>query len=306
MSITRHQAVGAYQRWQPEPFDEGGEAASTSGIRRPVPEQDTTPTPSGPIAPEQSETEAEASVPKPSFKLPTADDIEAIYEQARSEGRATGMAEGYAEGLASGHAEELAKGKAEAREEAIRLAGLVKAMDAALDRIDGEIAEEIVALAIAVARQMVGQTLAAHPIAVSDTVREALQQLPQGKARIHVHPDDVALLREYLDDQLEHGHHHILEDAGMTRGGCILEAAGCQIDATMETRWQRVLNAMGREKPAWPIEDETSTDAGPDEHDTRADAVIENAHDDEGPADKSATDAVQRNPGQASTDAGAA
>lgn len=253
MSITRHQAVGAYQRWQPEPFDESDQTASPSGKRRALPEPEPDPEldPDVSTDTEPDETHSHTSFSTPEFKLPTAEEIEAMYEQARSEGHATGLEEG----RATGRAEGLTQGKIEAKKEADRLAGLVNTMNTELDRLHGEIAEEIVTLALVVARQMVGQTLAAHPIAIADTVREALQQLPQGKARVHVHPDDVALLREYLDDQLEHGHHHILEDASMTPGGCIVEAAGCQIDGSIETRWQRVLNGIGRQSPEWQAYD---------------------------------------------------
>lgn len=237
MTVNRHQAVGAYRRWDPPSFDDGSAPAPTD------------PDPAAPCVAGSGQSPTQTPPEKPSplpelqrdqkIKLPTAEQIEAMFEQAREEGNAVGYE----------------AGKAEARIEAERLSELVRGMDEALDRLGGEVAEEIVALAIAIARQMVKHTLADHPATIAETVREALQQLPQSKVRIHVHPDDAALIREYHADQLEHGHHQLIEDDTMTRGGCRLQAAGCEIDATLETRWRRILEGMGRTDVGWEDED---------------------------------------------------
>ncbi len=235
MSVTRHQAVGAYQRWEPPSFDEGldtPDGLHSSNVSAdqasPALKNEDEPTSPLPHLPED-----------PPIKLPTAEEIEAMFEQAREEG----LAVGFEAGRAAAHAE------------AERLSSLVGRMDEALDRIDQDIAEEVVGLAIAIAKQMIRHTLADHPASVAETVREALQQLPQNQVRIHVHPDDAALIREYLADQLEHGHHRIAEDDTVTRGGCRLEAAGCEIDATVETRWRRILEGIGRTDASWEDSD---------------------------------------------------
>lgn len=216
MSVARHQAVGAYQRWTPTAFDE--EVAATPAEVGPAADKAT------PATPEP-----------PPIKLPTAQDIEAMFEQARAEG----MEAGRAEGLAA------------ARAEAARLASLVNAMDAALDGMDDAVAEEIIALAIAVARRMVGQTLIDTPASIVDTVKEVLQQTSHNEVRLHLHPDDAALVREHLVTPLEQGHHRIVEDSAIQRGGCRAEATGSEIDATLETRWRRILEGMGRTDSTW-------------------------------------------------------
>lgn len=243
MSVTRHQAVGAYRLWRPPSFDENGNKieqpeetdTTAASAAKSTPPPAVSPPPAASPSPGLNADDA----PDPPIKLPTADEIEAMFEQARSDG------------LAAGHSE----GRAKAAAEAARFAALHASMNEALTQIDGEIADEIVALAIAVAKQVVKHTLADHPAAIADTVREALQQLPQGKGRIHIHPDDAALVREYLNDQLEHGHHELLEDDSMLRGGCKVESSGCQIDATLETRWHRVLQGLGRGDTSWDDEE---------------------------------------------------
>ncbi|MGL1833361.1 flagellar assembly protein FliH [Rhodocyclaceae bacterium SMB388] len=239
MTVTRHQAVGAYQRWRPESFDERTETDPA------VPGEPAAKADTPPVAP-AAEPPPHAAAAEPMFALPTAEEIERMYEHAHDEGYQAGFDEGRSAGLADG--------QAEVRQQADRLAELVRNMDAALDLIDGDIAQEVAALAVAIARQVVRHTLADHPTTISETVREALQQLPQGKARIRIHPDDAALVREYLEDQLEQGHHTLVEDDGIHRGGCRLESAGCEIDATVETRWRRVLQGMGRTDTDWENE----------------------------------------------------
>jgi flagellar assembly protein FliH len=90
---------------------------------------------------------------------------------------------------------------------------------------------------------------------VADTVKAALQQMPHNQVRIHLHPDDLALVRAHLADALEHGHHRLIEDDSMTRGGCRLDGAGSEIDATVETRWRRILEGLGCTDTAWPEHD---------------------------------------------------
>jgi len=221
VSLSSHQAVGAYRRWTPEPFDQGSKPEAKAS-RPPEPPRADAPA-------------VEPPAPTPPVVLPTVEEIEAMYEQAR------------AEGFAAGHAE----GAAASRAQTERLAALVAAMDSALDRLDEDIAEEIVSLSIAIARQMVGRAIATDPSVVTDTVREALQQMPQGQVRIHVHPDDVALVREYLSTQIEHGHHRLTEDPAIERGGCRLEAAGSEIDGTLTTRWRRIIEELGRGETNW-------------------------------------------------------
>jgi flagellar assembly protein FliH len=80
-------------------------------------------------------------------------------------------------------------------------------------------------------------------------VNEVLSDVPHGHkhARLSLHPDDAALVRTRLGDAINHSGWHILEDAKMTRGGCRLDTPDCEIDASLEGRWQRVTSALGED-----------------------------------------------------------
>lgn len=241
--MSPHQAAGAYRRWQLPSFD--APAASASALPASVDEAPPAelppaeallpaepPQPLAPPMPEPVALESLAAV-EPEFQWPTADDIERIHEEARKEG------------YASGYDESTARG----RVEAMHFNTLVQNLETALTTLDQEVAEEILTLSIELARQMVRHTLAVKPESVAEMVREALLQLPQGHATLHVNPEDLALIRDYLGEQLSHGGHRLMEDAAIARGGVRIDAAGSQIDATLQTRWRRIMDNLGRQIP---------------------------------------------------------
>ncbi len=161
--------------------------------------------------------------------LPTADDIERIHRDAHKQGYDAGYEEG----------------TARARMEALRLHTMVEQLESALTEFDQKVAEQLLALAMEVARQVVRQAVAVKPTVILDAVRDTLLQLPYLHATIYLHPEDASLVRLYLGDQLGHAGHRLLEDAGLTRGGLRIEAGGSHVDATLETRWQRVIESIG-------------------------------------------------------------
>ena len=165
--------------------------------------------------------------------LSTAEEIERRLQEARETGHAQGSATGYAEG------------QQRARNESARLVALTVQLDQALAGFDQQVAEDLLALALDVARQVIRQTVAVKPELLLETIHEALAQMHHPHATIHLHPEDASLVRSYFGDQLAHAGHRVQEDRRLERGGCTIEAGGSQIDATMETRWRRVIATLG-------------------------------------------------------------
>lgn len=161
--------------------------------------------------------------------LPTVEELEQIREQARKEGYDAGYAEG----------------SVAVRTEAGHLAAACARVDAAFGPLEGEVAEELLALAIEIARQVVRGELVARPEILLDVVREALTQLPHQHAVIYLHPEDASLVRSHLGDALVHTGHRINEDPQLSRGDCVMEAGSSQLDGTVATRWRRVIEALG-------------------------------------------------------------
>lgn len=170
-------------------------------------------------------------------KLPTAQEIEQIHQQARDEGFRKGKDEGYQAGFKEGQAQALA--------EAQRFTQATAKLERGLGELEASVAGELLALATEIAREVIRQEISARPETLLAVVREALAQLPHQHAAIYLHPDDASLLRSYLGDQMTHAGHRIHEDFKLARGDCILEAGGTQVDASVAMRWRRVLEGLG-------------------------------------------------------------
>ncbi|MDP2879863.1 MAG: flagellar assembly protein FliH [Sulfuricella sp.] len=168
--------------------------------------------------------------------LPTAEEVENIHQQAYQEGFAAGYREG--------------KGKVDA--ELARLAQLMSVLDGALNQFDETLTQNLLSLALDVAKQMLREALRVRPELVLPVIREAVNSLPQASQHPHLklHPEDAALVRSLMADELNHFHWKLIEDGRVERGGCRVETTNSEIDATMENRWKRILVALGSEG-AW-------------------------------------------------------
>ncbi|MEO5658911.1 MAG: FliH/SctL family protein, partial [Polaromonas sp.] len=126
-------------------------------------------------------------------------------------------------------------------------------LPAALLSAETSVADDLLALALAIAQQVLGQALTVEPQAILTVVRELLKAEPAltGAPQLLLHPDDAALVKEYLPDELKSAGWRLKADVQMTRGGCRVLATSGERDATLETRWERVAATLARnESPA--------------------------------------------------------
>ncbi len=164
--------------------------------------------------------------------------------QARKAGEAEGREQGHARGLAEGHAAGLAAVQAQAAQ----LQSLAQALPAALQLAQNSVADDLMALALDIARQVLGQALAAEPQAILAVVHELLQAEPSlsGAPQLLLHSDDAALVKELLADDLKAAGWRVRTDAQIARGGCRVMAHSGERDATVQARWERVSAALVR------------------------------------------------------------
>jgi len=178
------------------------------------------------------------------LSLPTAEAIEAIQQQAHQEGYQAGYQVGQDDGRQQGYA----SGKEQVAQEAARLNGLLGHLEESLSNVESQMAEALLDLALGIARQMLRQALMVRPELVLPIIHEAINRLPQTNQhpQLFLNPRDAELVRSNLDAELAHGHWRIQEDNQITPGGCRLETAQCELDVSVERRWQDVLEALGR------------------------------------------------------------
>lgn len=194
-----------------------------------------------------------AEVAKPESALPPFEPVLLIDEaelaelrlQAHKAGEAQGYEQGYTRGQAEGHAAGLATVQAQAEQ----LHALTLALPAALRLAESSVADDLLALALDIARQVLGQALAAEPKAILAVVHELLQVEPalSGAPQLLLHPDDAALVKDHLADDLKSAGWRLRADTHITRGGCRVLASSGETDATLETRWERVAATLGRQ-----------------------------------------------------------
>ena len=165
--------------------------------------------------------------------------------QLREEARAKGYAEGLAEGRAAG----LAQGRAEAAGEMSHLRAIAETFSQEVTRVDEIISQDLMNLALDIAKAMLKTSLSVHPELVLPIVSEAIHYLPslQQPAILFLNPNDAAIVKDHMSDELNKAGWRVAEDMHLQRGGCRIETATNQIDASTQTRWQRIAEALGKE-----------------------------------------------------------
>ncbi|HUX29171.1 MAG TPA: flagellar assembly protein FliH [Thiobacillus sp.] len=156
--------------------------------------------------------------------------------------REAARAEGYAEGVAAG--------RVEGEQACGRMKQMVESFSTTLDNLDFRLADMVLELALDVARQVVAGELAVRPERILDVVNLALKEMAETsrEARLLLNPDDAALVRPHLDQVLDKNRLRIVEDVRIARGGCLIETAQGDLDATLPARWRQVVQVLGSNK----------------------------------------------------------
>jgi hypothetical protein len=94
------------------------------------------------------------------------------------------------------------------------MASLMDNLQQALAVIDQGVADQLLVLAIEIANQVLRQSLRVQPELLLSVVREAVTTLHphHGQPLLFVHPDDAALVRSHLGEQLAHANWRIIDD----------------------------------------------------------------------------------------------
>ena len=192
-------------------------------------------------APEEAPQESQQQIDTEALLAEAREQIAAAREQARREGLAEGLAQGYQTGME--------QGRAQALEENTLLQQLSQAFGAEIAHAKELVAQDLLDLALDLAKAMLKTTLAIQPERVLPIVNDAIGYLPtlQQPALLFLHPDDALLVRERMGTELASAGWRVLDEAAMERGGCRIETASNQIDAATASRWQRIAASLGKD-----------------------------------------------------------
>ena len=160
--------------------------------------------------------------------------LQALQENARKQG--------YEDGL---HQAQNAM-----EQERKRLRQLAESLGTALDSLDFRLSDQVLNLALDIARQVIAGELAARPERILDVVKLALQQMAEStrEARLLLNPEDALIVRPILNDLLDKSRLRLVEDARIVRGGCLIETLQGDLDATLQARWRQVISVLGSNK----------------------------------------------------------
>ncbi len=192
---------------------------------------------------------------------PTLEEIEAIRQAAQDEGYEEGKAQGYEEGRAAGfeegksagYEEGLELGKAQGMEEgqqqiaeqSERFAMLADALSAPLSQANDETRQQLVKLAVALARAVIRTEIKNSDDVILQALSEGLKALPINESayQIHMHPDDVARVTAHFgEEEISAKGWQLIGSPGMEEGGCDITTTQNAVDVSIERRCRDVLD----------------------------------------------------------------
>lgn len=216
-----------------------------SGSRQSEPEPPKLPTP-----PPGPDLEAVARA--------AADQAEAAHAEAVERGFAEGREMGYAAGL-----EAVKPLEQRLLEQVERLGGILGQFDAPIAVLQRPVEEAVAALALEIARCVIGAEVSRSHTYLVRLIREAIARVPieMGAPKILLNPADLDLVRELARD-IDSKRAVLVADETVEPGGCLVIADGdetpvvdrrwhpragegmSQVDLTLASRWRSVILSL--------------------------------------------------------------
>ena len=170
----------------------------------------------------------------------------AAHAQGLADGRREGISRGEEEGRAAGARQALEEQRALLAAAAAALNGAAAELDAARGELEAAALEEVVGLAIAVARRVTKRQSLIEPQVLAENLREAMKLVVHaGDVKVAIHPAQRQALDAALPAlRLEFprlAHVELVDDASVHPGGCRVYAGGGQVDATLDEQLDRVV-----------------------------------------------------------------
>jgi flagellar assembly protein FliH len=156
-----------------------------------------------------------------------------------------GYRDGHVEGVRKGEAE-LAKRITEVDVKLAALDAIIGTLARPLEELDTAVETELTRLALSVAKHLVRRELKIDPTHIIGIIRHTVSLLPLAarNIKIHLHPDDAALVREKLTPASGQQEWVLAEDPLMARGGCRLTTDNSSIDARFEASVAAALSGL--------------------------------------------------------------
>ncbi|AOX99947.1 FliH/SctL family protein [Jeongeupia sp. USM3] len=243
--VIPREELTAWERWELGGIDEERRARQPAPVAAPQLETPQPPAEPEPVVTPVAEVVVD-TLPLAEVSLPTAEEIEAIEQQA--------MREGFDAGLEAG--------RLAAEDEVNRLKALLRTLDNISAGAEQALAESTLDLALVLARELVRREVAADRTVLLPAIVEALSGIPSpgGASRLFLHQDDLNALEPMLAIELSGESWRLLADPRLSPGDARIETASTQIDLALPARWHtilRVLNRADRDELGWAAHEAT-------------------------------------------------
>ena len=210
------------------------------------------------IAKEQVEEPEEPELPSLTMV-----ELERIRQDAYEEGLKQGHEQGYidgfdkgvTEGKEAGYKEGVELGKTQGQEDVkplideqlSSLRGLLDSLSDPLKKVDEQAERQLVQLATMLSEAIIYQEVKTSPDIILHTLKKSIDALnaEQQKVKIHLHPDDLTLIKtSYGEQAIEDNHWQLIAEPTLERGGCEVKTTLSSLDMTLKTRVKETLESF--------------------------------------------------------------
>lgn len=227
------------------------------GDERPVAD---IPAPAPPPAPSDGSAADHEAAASEAAAVETAARVASELATARDEGLQQGLTEGREKGYEAGFAEGVKAGEAKMMEAVKRMAAIVGMLGAPLPALEQRVEEAVAALALEVARCVIGNEVRQSREFLVKLVRDAVAKVPvdMGAPRVLLNPADLELVRS-LAPEIDAGGALLVGDEAIEIGGALVVADGdegpikdrrwnprasdgvSQVNLTLSSRWRAAM-----------------------------------------------------------------
>jgi flagellar assembly protein FliH len=147
----------------------------------------------------------------------------------------------YQQGLKDGH--KAAAHEMDAKVDVIngRLARTMEELTGVRQRYRHEAEEDVVALALAIARRILHRELTIAPEALLGLVKAALEKIDGRELHsVRVRPEDAAMIQQHFEKMGLPRRVEVIADPGLERGAAILDSSRGALDASVETQLSEI------------------------------------------------------------------
>ncbi|HEX4842771.1 MAG TPA: FliH/SctL family protein [Limnobacter sp.] len=168
--------------------------------------------------------------------------IEHLEREALTRAQEQGQQSGYEAGWNAAH------------NERVVLVQAAQTMEAEFERFKSELSEKLLDLAVLVSKKIVADTVEVQSQQAGLILQNLIEsmQLNAKALTLRAHPNTIRVLEQQFGDQQMLGNLRLLEDSKQLQGGFVLQHPEGEVDATLQTRWLRAIEALGKNDPLLP------------------------------------------------------